>query len=54
MFKQLLEMTTLHLLHHKIIYLLQKAFDWATPGPGTTSCLHSHGIFIITQRSCFK
>jgi len=31
MFQQFLEMKTLHLLHHKIIYLLQNALNWEKP-----------------------
>jgi len=47
MFEQILEMKTLHLFHHKIIYLLQNALNWATSGPGIAICLQSCGIFII-------
>jgi len=54
MFQQIFEMKTLHLLHYKIIYLLENASNWAKPGRGATSCLQSFGIFIMTQRSCFK
>jgi len=36
------------------IFLLENALNWAKPGRGTTSCLQSFGIFITTQRSCFK
>jgi len=46
---QFLEMKTLHFLHHKMIYLLRNASNWAKPGPGTISCLQSFGIFITTK-----
>jgi len=44
----------LHLIHHKIIYILLNALNWAKPGRGTTSCSQSFGIFIMAQRSSFK
>jgi len=48
-------MKTLHLLHHKMIYLLLNALNWEKTGRGTTSCLRIFfGIFIMAQRSCFK
>jgi len=53
MFQQFL-MKTFHLLHHKIIYLLLNALNWAKPGRSTISCLQSFGIFVMAQRSCFK
>jgi len=48
MFQQFLEMKTLQ------IYLIENALNWTKPGRGTTSCLQSFVIFIMTQRSCFK
>jgi len=36
MFQQFLEMKTLHLLHYKIIYLLENVLNWAKPERGTT------------------
>jgi len=46
--KQFLKTKLLH-PHQKSFY---DALNWATPEPGTTSCLQSFGIFIMMQRSC--
>jgi len=54
MFQQFLEVKPLQLLHHKIIYLLLNALNWAKPGPGTTSCLQLFGIFCYVATKLFQ
>jgi len=54
MFQQFFEMRTFILFSSKILNLLYDTLHWATTGLATTTCFQSFGIFIMTQRSCFK